>query len=655
MLRHLSLAVCVAALWVCAPTALAAPSPLLPFPDDRFTVPADTETGRRVALPSDRMPKNRLGVPMDVTDLNRADGFSPGTSIIASVPGLSVAKTDLPPIDDPKRSLRRSSAVQVLDARTGQRHLVWAELDANATSDADRTLVIRPAVNFREGRRYVVVLRDLRDAAGRLLGPAVAPTSDVRRVLRRGGVSTERLHRAWSFTVASAASTTGRMLSIRDRAFAELGDTNLADRRVAGSSPAVTLKPDLPDGLPSELRTLDGSEVYAEGPIERKVRGTVRVPCFLSTPGCVTGGQFVLGSDGLPTRIPGNTAVYDFSCNIPRRAGKLRPALYGHGLFGSQNEIDSGQLKAFAFEHGYMFCAVDWNGMSTKDVPNTITVLQDLSRFPTLADHVQQGMLGFLYLGRAMIHAEGLPALAPFRDRIDTRELFYDGNSQGGIYGGTLTAIAPDFERAVLGVPGMNYSTLLSRSVDFDGYAHGDFEGLQTPLGMYDAYANEGDRMVIFALIQMLWDRADPNGYAQHMTDDPLPNTPSHKVLMHVAFGDHQVADVSAEVQARTVGARLMTPVLARERYTGRPYPDRPSDPWFGLRPVPRGGYDGSAIVFWDTGLTPPPPAGNVPPREGKDPHSAPRSSPVARRQKSEFLRPGGRVVDVCDGRPCGA
>ena len=37
--------------------------------------------------------------------------------------------------------------------------------------------------------------------------------------------------------------------------------------------------------------------------------------------------------------------------------------------------------------------------------------------------------------------------------------------------GGSLTALAPDFDRAVLGVPGMNYSTLLRRSVDFDQYA----------------------------------------------------------------------------------------------------------------------------------------------------------------------------------------
>ena len=51
---------------------------------------------------------------------------------------------------------------------------------------------------------------------------------------------------------------------------------------------------------------------------------------------------------------------------------------------------------------------------------------------------------------------------------IDTAHLDYDGNSQGGIMGLMLAAVSPDIERAVLGVPGMNYSLLLPRSVDFD-------------------------------------------------------------------------------------------------------------------------------------------------------------------------------------------
>ena len=51
---------------------------------------------------------------------------------------------------------------------------------------------------------------------------------------------------------------------------------------------------------------------------------------------------------------------------------------------------------------------------------------------------------------------------------IDPSQNYYIGASQGGIMGGALTAIAPDFTRSVLNVPAMNYSVLLPRSVDYD-------------------------------------------------------------------------------------------------------------------------------------------------------------------------------------------
>ena len=47
-----------------------------------------------------------------------------------------------------------------------------------------------------------------------------------------------------------------------------------------------------------------------------------------------------------------------------------------------------------------------------------------------------------------------------------------------------------------------------------------------------------------------------------------------------------------------------------------------------------------------------PAPLENAPPREGKDPHGAPRHTPAAREQKSQFLLTGN-VVDVCGGAPC--
>ena len=64
--------------------------------------------------------------------------------------------------------------------------------------------------------------------------------------------------------------------------------------------------------------------------------------------------------------------------------------------------------------------------MSTEDIPNAVSILADVSHFPSLADRTQQGMLNFLYLGRAMIHPQGFITDPAFQLRaaqplIDTR------------------------------------------------------------------------------------------------------------------------------------------------------------------------------------------------------------------------------------------
>jgi hypothetical protein len=51
-------------------------------------------------------------------------------------------------------------------------------------------------------------------------------------------------------------------------------------------------------------------------------------------------------------------------------------------------------------------------------------------------------------------------------------------------------------------------------------------------------------------------------------TSDPLPGTPAHTVLMHEAFADHQVANITTEVEARTIGASIAWPALAPGRHT---------------------------------------------------------------------------------------
>ena len=98
------------------------------------------------------MPANRLGVRINPIERNRNDGFSPGQAIITRVPGLDTpeafAQTDPVPITDIERSFDEDAPIVVIDADTGERHLIWSEIDANPADPADVNLIIRPAVNF---------------------------------------------------------------------------------------------------------------------------------------------------------------------------------------------------------------------------------------------------------------------------------------------------------------------------------------------------------------------------------------------------------------------------------------------------------------------------------------------------------------------------
>jgi hypothetical protein len=665
-MRRNALALIALLISLAAPAA--AQAIMLPFPSDSYTkADPSTPTGRRVNFNILDMPRNVAGKPIDPTDWNRADGFSPGSLIVAKVPGLDLQKTGAVPITDLARAYDSDAPIVVLDADTGKRALIWSEMDMTVPP-ADRTLLIRPAKNFTEGHRYIVALRDLRDANGKLIPPPKGePDARIVRTLSRHGIKRSSLYLAWDFTVASAKSLAGRMLSIRDDAFAQLGDRNLRDMKVAGSAPQFTIDKVVEAACDAGVPVDDLNQgLLARCPdtnekIVRDVQGSMIVPCYLSTPGCAPAhSHFLLGTDNKPIRVPGNVMKVDFECRIPKTAleqgaGKSRPSLYGHGLFGSLDEVRQGQLQDFGVEHNFTFCATDWAGMATTDVPNVATILTDLSNFNTLADRVQQGMLNFLYLGRLMIHPQGLSTVPAFQDDhgkslLDTRRLFYDGNSQGGIIGGALTAVAPDFNRATLGVPGMNYSTLLTRSSDFGTGKAPDptnpVDTLEYAYPLYTSYPQLNERQLIFSLMQMLWDRAEPDGYAEHMTTRPYPNTPEHRVMLHVALGDHQVAPVSADVEARTIGAKLL------RRPAEEPGRNAAVEPHYGIPAFGSLPGRGSALVIWDSG-EPVPPTSNTPPEDGPDPHEFPRRTPWARTMKSAFLSLDSQVIDTCGGAPC--
>jgi hypothetical protein len=695
---------------------------LLPFPNDHFTVPdTSTATGRRVDFLLAEMPRNREGKPIDPTEWNRNDGFSPGSDVLTFVPGLDLRRTwgttglfagdpRLNGPNDPRDQIADiaryedpNAPIIIIDAQTGQRWPFWSELDMNAaTPPSQRLLILRPAANFTEGHTYLVALRNMRNASGAIIpaGPVFAayrdhttpPATDVtfdksrqaemdRIINRIGAAETARgntfvrkqLFLAWQFTIASERNLSERVLHIRDDAFRQLGDTNLADGVITGSPPkyAITTVTDITD----------------DPAAQRRVEGTVTVPNYLNlppqpTPETITspvdipgigtdlpgqsipGERFLYGTNGLPMQNPVVPTIdVPFVCTIPKAAtpdDPAHPMLYGHGLLGSRDESEGGSTQRDR-ERNFMPCAVNWMGFADYDVLNALVTLTDPSNMASMADRAQQGFLDFLFLGRALAHPDGLAKASAFqqdgRPLFRSGELVYDGNSQGGIMGGALTALSVDSTRSVLGVVGMNYSTLLNRSDDWEGPGP-DVTNPGLPSYswfLYTQFPNKQQQQIVMALIQMLWDRAEADGYAEHMTTNPLPNTPPHQVLMDSAFGDFQVTDFAAEVEARTIGARFMPNSL--------PVPDKDGVPRYwgvsgpfqwgtdGLVPIPNGSWNGSGFVYWDSGNLPPPNA-NIPPADvGGDPHEDPRRDPNAADQKVQFWLTG-LINDVMSGGP---
>ena len=562
---------------------------LLPWPDNRLTVPdLSTPTGRRLAIPSDATPINVEGVALNVTDQNRGDGFSPNSMIVFAAPDVDLAKSGVPNSTAIEDSLTSSNPISLRDLDTETDWPFWGELD-----EPSGLVTLRPAVALTEGHTYQVTI-------GALVTNQGQP------------VDIDADKQQWSFTVASEESLSSRLLYERSVAYEQIGD----------GAPKFTVD----TVTPGDVQTIDG---------------TLEIPNFLDNDGS-PGGKLLFDSAGNPSLNPEHP-MYDaaFRCVIPNEVSTPVPALlYGHGLLGSRSQVDF--FGAFAGQGTIGACAVDWLGMATEDVANLAGILSDMSRFNEQADRMLQGIIAFQMLGRLTNSPMGFVSHPAFQNDDGSPILKADatvfvGNSQGGILGGAASAVSSEWNRAVLGVPGMNYSLLLPRSSDWP-----EFQVI------FDkAYTRSEDRLLALALAQLLWDRGENGGYAQHLTADPYPGLESKNVLLVEAFGDHQVANVATEVFARTIQAKLGAPALRDGRSLSK-------TPFWGIDPIDGYPFDGSALVVWDYGTPAPPVGAAIPtdPEYGRDPHGAGSDEPLVLVQALGYLL-GGQLLNVCGDGPC--
>ncbi len=597
---------------------------MLPFPSDRFRV--EDDQGARLVM-GDALPQKRSGGRMSGSFFEGVDGWGVATPILLQWPGATL--DGLPEVYQPAQSLETDAATVLLDADTGERIAHWAEQDYLTADQADPLLILRPAEPLPAGHRVIVAVRGLRDADGQLMAApdgfaalrdGAASTvvglhdrrdhfeADIFPVLDAAGVSRDSLQLAWDFTVATPADATTDLLTMRDRMLDAVGA----------------------DG---PTYVIDAVQEDVDSSIKWRIEGHASIPSFLGPANDNDLRVLRRDDDGLP--VAEGVEDWSFTLQIPysvwesdQPGGLLQ---YGHGFNGSLREADNGWLRRMADDHGFLILATNLQGM---DENTTIVWVQGLTDDPGwfgwFSETPMQGLVNQLAMQRMMtgrfldetderMTRDGAPLYDPER-------LWYYGNSQGGTMGTLMMALSTDVERGVLGVPGAAYPFLLHRSTIF------------TELGVVltGLFETSTDSSLLLALLGTGFNRIEPLSFAPHIVDDPLPGTPSHAVLLHVAKEDSSVENQVSFLLGRAVGAVLPTPAVRTV---------------WGL---PETGYPTSepaSLVEYDFGI-PDDPTPMDPPVGETDTHGWLRKLEEGQQQMLTFLETG-EVVDTCGGDGC--
>ena len=603
---------------------------ITPWPSSIYEIEdSATPSGRRLDIPEGALPTSTDGIPIDPVHFNSLDGFSAAAPIITAFP-TGIDPSNLVSHTDYPASVTDASPTILIDMSTGERVEHFAEIDARVPEEpAKQALFLRPAVRLEPGTRYAVAIRrtlkakdgselpipegyqallDGTETDHALFERVRSRYDDIFAALDAEGIDRTALVTAWDFTTASDESVRADILAARDAAMPAMGD--------AGSNLSFVIEDDRP---------------YDDGTvIARVVEGSFEAPLFLSQGGAYAAGTTLVRDAG---GAPDMQGMYDipFVASVPAcamsAAEPVPMIVYGHGLMGQANEVTHGAIRKAADQLCMVIVGSNWRGMSINDLPNVANALNDANKGAWIFDTLVQGIVNFIAMEQI---ARGPMAATLFVDGagdsiVDPTKVYYYGNSQGGIFGGTVLAYDPYIERGVLGVGAANYSMLLERSGDWPVY--------RTIL--IGAYPDPLDVTILINLMQMQWDRTDPIGSSTGLlVDGAIPGTPNKQVLMQISVADREVSNLASEYQARTMGIGVLAPAVY-EPY-GVPETAGPLD---------------SALVIFDGGFGPIPDE-NIPPEEN-DAHQLARNQPAAFRQMATFFATG-EIVHTCgDGQPC--
>lgn len=519
-------------------------APLAVFPADRYTVAdANTRTGLRVRLPDGAADDAVLAKFPDLkTELESLDGFGTSAPLWIRFDG-PIDPASLP---DLAGSTAADAAVQLVRVDTGERIAFETHYDGPT-----HTLFILPYGALAPKTRHTLVVTEaLHDRFGRPIAAASAHRDTSIDGVAGAVVSV-------GFTTQSVTETLAA-LALRDVA------------HDAAEYPAT---------LTACTSSLHIGWV-GKGMLHSPDYGTEenRFPLALD--------------DAEPAPAPREDMRIPYIIVLPKGVERAPTVLVQHGLSGDKEGVLLCNMGEQYAAHGFATVAIDgaWHGERGPGgkKPSPLSYLRVL--FGVWTDG--QTMNAKLRFGRdafrqtALDHvqlAALVKAMAPALDRADggdgkpdlSGDVFYNGESMGGIIGSLTTAVAPNMPASVLNVPGGRLSNLVLLS-EIHLY-----ELVAEPVVSAVAELGEGDVRRFLALFQTMAERGDPINYAPlwHLT--PADGRPKKSVIIQETTDDVLVPNRTTEDLARAGGLKRLTPALA-------------DTPHLGSEAIPSGGLSGN-------------------------------------------------------------
>jgi hypothetical protein len=629
---------------------------ILPFPSMEFMVPDNTtDTGWRVNIHPDVLPRLKGGIKLHPAFLNELDGFSTMAPILFYLEGLKEAQengNNRVRLQGPQHianSLTPASITALIDV--GNRSLVPHSAEIDYLDASHPLVMVFPSKPLRHNTHYALAVLGARDAQGELLPPTPGmdeflsdENNDSPRSIRYRDRVRPAIEAAapWSradpiqlvfdFHTISAKSQLGAVRGVRD---------------------ATLTKIDAEDWEWKEhvevIRIDESGCSRPDDLVARTIHAKLDVPWFLRQFGqghrasvidkeaVLDGKAGILGKAHFVVHIP--CSVRAAALHMDDNASLRAFVDFGHGLFYNRAEASWDTLLRMANKNGYIVMAMDWRGMSTYDLLVVVkTLMSKPSLFQAVRDNLIQGYANKIALQHFSTH--GMLTMdwmsfdknpIPLQNDQQPISIFY-GISQGGILGaGYTTLLGPTklLDRAILGVPGTPFALVLSRSMDFAGY---------DAIMLLNFYNNRHVR-IFLSFAQMLWDSCEGAGLLAPPLQEGVP-----RMLIQAGLGDTEVPTIAAEALSRALGAVIL--------------PSNPRGEIFDIptEPAAEGGFLGPQVTLTELLFKKEnaslPVSDDYSAVNDNAVHWCVREDPVMIEQIEEFIN-SGRIIDVCKNDRC--